>query len=348
MQTESIWFPEPSPDNASKKQQGRVFDWLSCSTEEEAVIYRRFLNANFLKIPETWRENLYSDFRTKEWQDVFFELFVARTLQILGGFIEVEVPNEKTGKRPDFIARFPNNSIVVEATVKKTNLTFHNQIRQNRDELCGFIEPCIPVGWTAAIWKLPKIGPSDSKEEFKKIVRDLLSKIPEKPSSESEPISITYHFSTGELRLNLLPYRRSKAIVSYGFVTGSDDTAKQIPKALRQKSKKGQVREADYPVILAISSSSMNDELEDYDEALKVFHRRASETYAGVMVFTSLSYRQVVPDPVLYLNPSFSGMLPPELYALQSRTYSDQGVVITTPAMKRNVLAPMYPHYSKS
>jgi hypothetical protein len=100
---------------------------------------------------------------------VFFELIVARTLQILGGQIEVEIPVKETNRRPDFYVRFGDETTTVEATVPELNRATGEQMEWN-EELVEIIESFTPPVWTVLVWRLPKLGPNDSKREFKRAI----------------------------------------------------------------------------------------------------------------------------------------------------------------------------------
>src|SRR4051812_5413005 len=116
-----VWFTEPlEDDNTFAKRGEGTFSWLNRSTTERAKACRHFLNENIVKLPKDWQAKLYKDLRDKDWFNTFFEFIVARTLQILGASIKVEVPIEETKKNPDFLAQFPDCTIIVEATAPQT------------------------------------------------------------------------------------------------------------------------------------------------------------------------------------------------------------------------------------
>lgn len=124
----AVWFPEPAEEDDSIARHGEgPYSWLCRSTSAKARGCRRFLNENINHVPSDWRTKLQNDFRTREWDSVFFELIVARMLQLVGGSIEVEVPIAQTNKRPDFLVRFPDGVITVEATVPEVNKRINQQ-----------------------------------------------------------------------------------------------------------------------------------------------------------------------------------------------------------------------------
>lgn len=94
-----VWFSEPvEVDNTFARHGEGTYSWLNRSTTERAKACRQFLNENIAKLPEDWQPKLYKDLRDKDWFDTFFELIVARTLQLLGASIKVEVPIAETKK----------------------------------------------------------------------------------------------------------------------------------------------------------------------------------------------------------------------------------------------------------
>lgn len=141
------------------------------------------------------------------------------------------------------------------------------------------------------------------------------------------------------MSLTLRPGRSGdRAAPVRGIATGPDDAEQRIVAAV--KNKKRQVRKANTPVILAISTSPFGD-LEDYDRALYglTFEeidvdgkqirtgfkpiglfgqvRVQPPTIAGVLAYRDVGFTRVV-DPVLYLHPRFSGTFPEALLQLQT------------------------------
>jgi hypothetical protein len=340
----TLWFPEPAEedDSIARHREG-TFSWLSRSTSKKAVGCRRFLNENINQVPLEWRQQLVKDFRTKEWGSVFFELIVARTLQLLGASIEVEVPIAETMKRPDFLVRFPDGAITVEATVPEINARISRQT-SNNEEMVQIIEALTPPEWSVAVWRLPSLGPNDSKKNFRRTIEGVFRDLPPNPSPDQERIEV--EFNHGELKLTLLPGRKGKRAAGVrGMASGADDTEKKIRAIVARKKK--QVRKSKMPVLLAVSTSPFG-EREDYDRALfgltyehvdhqgrtietgfdpvGVFGSKRSESpiIAGVLAFTEVGFPGVA-DPILYLHPRFEGEVPESIKRLEQRTYS-QGV----------------------
>jgi hypothetical protein len=354
----SIWFPEPSVEDDSIAQHNEdTYQWLSRSTSAKAKGCRRFLNENINLVPLEWQSKLHNDFRTKEWSNVFFELIVARTLQLLGASIEVEAQIAETGKRPDFIARFPDGEVTVEATIPEINEEMNRQSAEN-EELVQIIEAFTPAAWTVSVWRLPRLGPNDSKKDFKRMIREIFGRLPASPGEDQEPIEVELNY--GEFMLTISPGRKgNRAAVVRGMASGADDTEQKIRAIVNRKKK--QVRGATTPVLLAVNTSPFG-EREDYDRALfgltfervdqrgkmvatgfdpvGVFgaNRPEAPTCAGVLAFTEVGFPGVA-DPVLYLHPRFNGSLPDSLKKLERRSYRHGSGISVEQATINNVMS---------
>jgi len=356
----SIWFPEPAVEDDSRARHNEdTYQWLNRSTSAKAKGCRRFLNENINLVPVEWQSKLHNDFRTKEWSNVFFELIVARTLQLLGACIEVEAEIAGTGKRPDFRARFPDGEVIVEATIPEINEEMTRQSAEN-EELVQIIEALIPADWTVSVWRLPRLGPNDSKKDFKRMIRETFARLPPNPSKDQMPIEV--ELSYGEFMLTISPGRKgSRAAVVRGMASGADDTEQKIRAIVNRKKK--QVRGATSPVLLAVNTSPFG-EREDYDQALfgltfeRVDHhgktvetgfdpvgvfgvnRPEPATCAGVLAFTEVGFPGVA-DPVLYLHPRFTGSLPKSLQGLERRSYRQGSGISVERATIHDLAAPL-------
>lgn len=351
-----VWFPEPKTENDSFAGKNETwFQWICRAASKKGQESRRFLNENIAKVPLAWQSKLYNDFRTRDFHTVFFELIVARTLQILGGQIEVELPVKGTNRRPDFSAQFDDGTITVEATVPELNRATGKKMEWN-EELVEIIEALTPSGWTVLVWRLPNLGPNDSKREFKRSITQVFRRIPPNPPSDATPLEIGG--LEDELSLTLLPGRSGKrAAAARGMVAGADDTESRIRAAVTYK--KRQVRKSGTPVVLAISASPFGG-LDDFDQALygltfeTVDHegktiktglkptglfgipRPEAPTVAAVMAYRSVGFTEVT-DPVLYLHPRFTGVLPESLMNLEVRSLDASGIQ-TRAARAENIL----------
>jgi hypothetical protein len=360
-QSTKVWFPEPlTADDSFARNDESWFDWLSRCTSLKGCESRRFLNQNINALPPDWQPKIFEHMRTREWHSVFFEMVVARTLQILGASIAVEVPVNNTNKQPDFTATFHDMTITVEATVPELNRLVGKQMSANED-LVQVIESLTPDDWSVEVWRLPKLGPNDSKRKFKETIRKIFAGLPSASScNESFRIEDDSLFN-GELALTLRPGRTGeRAAPVRGVAAGPDDTEQRIIAAVLNK--KRQVRKANTPVVLAISTSPFGD-LEDYDRALYgltfeeldinrkqvrtgfrpvgLFGQVRSEppTTAGVLAYREVGFTRVV-DPVFYLHPRFGGTLPESLLRLEVRSLNDAGISVKS-AQVKNVLSEM-------
>jgi hypothetical protein len=284
-------------------------------------------------------QNLIRKAPHHRWRSTFFELIVARVLQELGATIEVEQPNSE-GKRPDFIARFPDTTVIIEAVSPVFNADAGETIK-NRIPLFRIIESNIPQGWRVGVWGLPEIGPRDSKKEFEKVVKRMLSIPP--PTEGTKVIELFAEISTGIIRLSLLPGdRKPHRLMWEATVTAFDDSEERIRFALKRK--RNQVRNSDRPVLLAVEASGISSEYEDFDNALfghtyeaydikrqltergfktdGVFSTQSHKapTYAGVLAFLQVGFLGGL-GPVLYKHPRFSGILPESMLKFEQRSY---------------------------
>jgi len=220
-----IWFPEPlTTDDSPARDNETWFDWLSRCTSLKARESRRFLNRNIKALPSDWQPRLFEHMRNREWHSVFFEMVVGRTLQLLGASIAVEVPVTETNKQPDFIATFPDATVTVEGTVPELNRLVGKLMSANED-LVRIIESLTPDDWTVDVWRLPKLGPSDSKREFKAMIRQIFAGLPSAASLNDPAYRIEVDpFMDGELSLTLRPGRSGdRAAPVRGIAAGPDD-----------------------------------------------------------------------------------------------------------------------------
>lgn len=272
-------------------------------------------------------------------KSAFFELIVARTLQILGAAITIEA-KQVDNKQPDFLAQFLDGLIVVEAASPNFNADAGEEIK-NRNPLTDIIESLVPEGWSVQVWELPKIGQADSKKAFKKAVARMLSISP--PSDDTSELDLTEELPSGTIDLHLIPRRPDwPRIATESPFAVVDDSKELIRRVVRRKRR--QVRQADAPVLLAIEGSWLSSSLENFDLALyghtcDVFNiRREREaprfiadglfttisdkppTYAGVLAFPEVGFRSVA-NPVLYRHPRFNGHLPDAFSVLEHHWY---------------------------
>ena len=311
-------FSEPEVEDESVIDDETYMEWLNRNTSRKAKYSRALLNKNISKIPDEWREKLIKDLRGR-WSTAFFELIVARVIQVLEGSITVE--EIQSGKNPDFIADFQNNKITVEATSTITDAGFREFTKRNED-LIKIIEKATPEGWSFIIHELPKIDYSDSKKEFNKTISEMMDSLPE--IGEGNFIELERELSKGKINLNLF-YKVSKIKRLTGAMFGETyGFTNRIAKSMNDKRKRKQAKSSEFPVILAINLDGMIGSFEDFDVSLfghswenvsyntigfdadGIFTTRIDKakkpTYAGILAFLNVGLWGWHEDPILYLN----------------------------------------------
>jgi hypothetical protein len=342
----AAWFPEPSrTDNTYANRGEPTTDWLRRSTVPRARGARRFLNENHSKIPSDHQHILYCALHER-WGSAYFELIVARTLQVLGAEIEIE-PGGKEDIRIDFVAHFPESTVSVEAVAPKFNADTVETAKR-RASLLDMIEALVPPGWRIIVEELPDLGPSDSKRSFRRAVERLLDTVA--PEVGSKPKTLIAEVPGGEVRLRLLPQRDpqapgSRAVVAEPALTAFDNSEQRIRRAIKQKRRQG--RNVNYPAILAVHATGISSEFYDFNRALfgrdvgffdpyarritktefqadGVFSRGSGDpTWAAVLAFVNVNFPGG-PDPVLYLHPRYRGTLPEALTSIERRSFDPE------------------------
>jgi hypothetical protein len=316
---------------------------LKRSTIRRARECRRFLNENLSSLSSGHQRVLYQALHDR-WHSAFFELIVARTLQALGAEIEVE-PDSEAGTRIDFLARFSDQTISVEAVAPVFNADA-GETAARRIPLLEIVESLTPAGWRVMVVELPDLGSGDSKRQFKRTVEELLETEP--PESRSEPKNLIAELPGGDVHLRLLPKRDPGApedptVVTEPALSAFDNSEQRIRRAIKRKRRQG--RNVATPAILAIHATGISSEFEDFDHALYrreiaypdpdtyqivgtkfqadgVFNRGGVEpTFAAVLAFVNVNFPGG-PDPVLYLHPRFQGSLPESLMSIERRYYN--------------------------
>lgn len=356
----NIWLPEPeTPDESYADRGEHTLDWLGRCTNLKARECRRFLNENLSQLP-AHLQNAIRNAAYHRWKSALFELIVARILQELGATIELEQTNSE-GRKPDFTARFPDETIIVEAVSPVFNADAGETIK-NREPLFRIIESNIPKGWDVGVWELPKIGPNDSRKEFEKTVKQMLSMSPPVEGAEdAEDIELVAQISTGMIRLHLWPCKKkSRRLMWEAPITAWDNSKERIRSAVRKK--RSQVRSSNNPVLLAIEASGISSEFEDFDQALYghtyesynirrqleeigfksdgVFNTRSNKppTYAGILAFVNVGLWGG-PAPILYNHPRFIGNLPESVLELEQHRYDKvSNAIQVVPAKRKDLM----------
>jgi len=336
------FFEEPkAPDPTFAGRKEGLLGWLGRSTHPRAAACRRFLNSNLNSLPQEYAASIHSRLLEdgQHWHAAFFEMIVGRTLQSLGAELEIE-PEMDGSTLPDFKASFEGFEVVVEATAP----VFFRQVQEEmgrKNALAATIEELAPEGWVVVIDEIPDLGPSDSKREFKRVVRQLLDVPPPRPGEEQKKLRSWVGHQSLELTLSEFDDPTVKIGAGPGMAFWGDGV-ETIRKAVRRK--RSQVRHADVPAILAINAPEIFSGLRDFDQAL--FGRRhqvfsvekeeivedrfvadgvldpcgeAPPTFAGVLAYVEAGFF-CSRDPVLYVHPRFAGALPPAFSRLERRT----------------------------
>jgi hypothetical protein len=343
-QDRPVWFSEPSQADDSWGQRGEsTTSWAERSTLPRARATRRFLNENLSALPEEYQVAFHRALHDR-WPSAFFELIVARTLQVLGASIEVE-PGGAEDIRIDFVASFPDSTVGVEAVAPAFNVEVGKQINR-RNPLLDIVESLAPPDLWVLVESLPELGPDDSKKRFKKAVEKLLA------DASGADTSFRTEFSEelpqGTLRIRVIPKSPNMSTGrSLGIeppLTAVDDTEQRVRRTVDRKRRQG--RESATPTLLAIHATGISSSYEAFDQALfghtftrigldgqvldtdfdadGVFNKGVgTPTWAGVLAFVRIGLRGGL-DPVLYLHPRFAGKLPDALLRLEWRTYDTE------------------------
>lgn len=352
--TSTIWLTEPVIlNNSPCGRDESTFDWLLRCTNAKAKACRQFLNECLGKFPVTIQDKFKHDLKER-WTPTYFELIVARFLQEMGAEIELEVENSE-GRKPDFLAKFDDEVVIIEAKVPTFNkAAFDSQIHQI--PLLELIEANVPDGLGVIVWELPNIPPSDSKKEFRKAIEAIFHSL--SSTSISLPIELAQEISQGVIRIQIFHYETiGRKVLAEPPVTLWDDSEKRIKSSI--KKKRSQVRSSDAPVLLALCASFLNDK-EDFDMALlghsyeRVgIHREVIETgfspdgifspvgsnaptFSGALVFLNFAHFVPCSMPILYRHPRFEGKFPDVFEILELRTYDRQQKILKVEEAKPN------------
>jgi hypothetical protein len=136
---------------------------------------------------------------------VSFELVVARTLQVLGADIECEPVNPVDGSRVDFVAKFSDATVFVEAVSPVLDREL-GEVFGREAPLTELIKDSVPPGRAADIRALPNVGPDEPKRHIKAFLRREMD-MPA-PTNDDEEVEIRESFEQGELRVILFPQSR--------------------------------------------------------------------------------------------------------------------------------------------
>jgi hypothetical protein len=281
----------------------------------------------------------------RRFHETNLELIVGRTLHELGAIHLEYEPLQRSGRRPDYLATFPDGSIFADARHPDWNAEF--ALEQRRYErLIDVIEEEIPPGWSFGADHLPHVGLSEPIGPFRAAIRAAFASLPcpgpgVRMSVQSPDPEVAF-----ELEL------RSPRLEDWRAWFAGPGSAEFIAPELRilaaLKAKRAQLRRLPHPAIVALGGA-LGAGLDDYEIALfgrsvsyvdgrgrevssgfdrtGVFAKRGSggpPTIAAVLAFTGMDLT-VGRDPVVFLHPRFTGALPAGLLQLEVRTLGADG-----------------------
>jgi len=315
------WIKEPTHNDNTWVYNGEhTLDWLSRSTLPRATACRDFFNYNLSKLPFEISKPLFHDLCNR-YHSAFFEIILGRLLQEIGFNIQHEV-ELNNGKKPDFLINTQIGEIAIEATSPIFNSSIGIFYKRN-NPLFKIIRDHTPDNWVVAIQRLPEIGFNDSKKEFKRFIKDKLSRI---ANPLPQPlVQINHEFKEGLLKLSLF-YKRNRVneIGFYPAISYFENSMSRIDHTLNEKKK--QLKNIDIPVILAIQGSNTGTDIEDFDQILfgnsydqfnrdrnivdkgfeangRFINSDKHSTFQAILAFNEVGFRQLN-IPTLYLNAS--------------------------------------------
>lgn len=333
-----IWFPEPAPDAPEPRQSKRPTDWIASSHRQHGRAMREFLNRNISLLPGTFQPVIFRELHSR-WHSAYFELIVARTLQILGAALEVE-PLGKGTTLIDYVATFSDGEIAVEAMAPLFSVA-EGIVSRDRMPLLDILRSLRPAGWYLHVFDLPNIGPQDSKIDFKKAAREMLAG--ELPDENGEWYNLEREMPSGIIHLAVMRDDSGNDTFISSMAQYYSDSEERIRIAVNDRRKRRQGRNAAIPALLAIGHPISNGwtHLRDFDAALYgerivnvfadgqdifrptgEFLKRAINPppYVGVLAFPHVGLDNA-DEPVLYHDPRSTSPLPQALSILQQRRF---------------------------
>lgn len=330
-------FPEPTADDERPGLMDETRPaFLRRSTWVRAADLRRFYNVNLSRLPVDIGSRLCRDLRVDSTGSKHFELVVGRFLQELGArSIEYEVPGSE-GRRIDWLARFDDGPVSVEACVPIANRVLGDSMKRTQETVAMAVR-LAPPGWHVLVTSVPMFGPNERKTELRLALQRLYASVPK--AEAPGHITLAQTFPNGELDLTLFRLGDPSQPAEYGggpAVGYMDDTSSVIRNAV--EGKRRQARGAVKPVLLALCTNGFGAlEVDKFDVGLLghttyravsgdlafdptgVFGGGSGEpTFAGALAFAELQMRGG-PDPILYVHPRYQGRLPAALLKLRRR-----------------------------
>ena len=345
-------FPEPSVDDPTPGRNGESrAAWLRRSTWDRAAETREFYNRNLAALPVDIAKRLCRELHADRTLAKHFELVVGRFLQLLGASVEYEVEGVE-GRRVDWLGRFDDGTVSVEATLPIANGVVGDTVRASQ-RIVDLAVRLAPPGWYVMIHRVPQFGPNESLRPLRARLRERYAAVPSPVPDARWTIEedLDLHGIFG-IDLVARPEPSAPAIWGAGPAVGfGDDTSTVVTRAIN--GKRDQVRGAVRPVLIALCTDGFGSyEVDKFDVALlghTVWQQWNGDTrfepdgafrptpvgkeptFAGALVFASLGMRGG-PDPILYLHPRYRGVLPAALATLRRRYAGEREVAESPPA----------------
>lgn len=311
-----------------------------------AVGYRRFLNRNLAVLPTACQKGICDHLRKEQThQDGLFELVAGRTLQEFGAKVECEPEGLPSGKRPDFVAKFPDMAVFVEA-VSPTLDRELGAAASREARIKKLIEDNVPPGWAADIKALPRVSPDESKRHIKAFLQREINVPP--PKQDSDEVEVKEVFEQGDLSVTLFPQSRhglseDTKIAFHNAIGYFPDDESVLRSAVKRKYE--QLSKLDETTLVALNMFSTTSRRGDLDQALfgmtvsqggrrgeevgRYFQKnglfaggQGSPTISGVLGFPEVGILRCA-DPILWRHPRFEGKFPQALNGLEIRNMPD-------------------------
>jgi hypothetical protein len=353
----STCFPDPEADDPTDAVEGESRgSWLGRSTSLWATQFRAFYNRNLAALPLPIAERLCSELHVDRSKAKHFELVVGRFLQVLGATeLEYEIEGSE-GSRVDWRAHFDDGAISVEATQPLVNAVVGETTRARRAAEAMAIREA-PPGWLVWVRHVPAIGPNESLQPLRRLLRDSYRSVP--PATPGGMFTIEARLEGERLQITLIGSREPTAPARWGgggAVAFRDDTSEVVANAI--EGKRRQARGAAKPVLVALCTDGWGiSEVEQFDSALlgrmgwsesgafrfdpvgafRPVPTGKEPTFAGALIFANLAMVGG-PDPILYLHPRFRGTLPAAITGLRQR-YAKNDAIQEVDGIRAGLLA---------
>jgi hypothetical protein len=339
-------FPDPEADDPTDDRPGESRgSWLGRSTSSWAVEVRAFYNRNLAALPPSIAQVLCREIHVDRSLAKHFELIVGRFLQVLGAIgLEYELEGSE-GSRVDWRAQFKDGSISVEATLPLINAAVGQTMKARQAAVSMAVREA-PPGWLVWVRHVPAIGPNESLQPFRRLLRESYRSVP--PATAKSQFLISERLHGERLEISLTGKQDPTAPSSWGGGTAvafRDDTSNVVAKAI--EGKRRQARGAAKPVLIALCADGHGvSDVEQFDRALlghldwpadggelrfepdgafRASPAGKEPTFAGALVFANLGMLGGS-DPILYLHPRYRGLMPAAISGLRRRYGTESGV----------------------